>query len=474
MEPERPRLALLLAALSLTACSRESDLPAIPHVVVDHFDSVVAEQVRVALQDAGSHRNDAEINGHLGMVLQAYNQQQAAADAYSIARLLDPGVYRWAYYHGIVLAALGRPDEAQKAYQDAIAIDSSFHGASLRLAQLLSDAGNKDAADKIYSGLLESHNDIAQIHFEYGQFLLRNAEPEKAITELQESLSLAGDFGLAHYSLMQANRRTGDRDATRRHQALFNQFESKKLEISDPYWAEIMALVISDQAYLDRARQLVARGRKEAAIVELRKAEELNPGNILVHSNLIALLGSVGQIEQASVHYERAIAIDPLYAQAYLSYTIVLNYARQYENALRILDDGIARVPGNVDLRLEKANVYLLAQQPDDARAAFLQALQIDAGNKQILMQLGRLELQQGNVDASIDFFSQAVEPEDDDSVIALRALSGISGLQGDLDTSRVYLERALIIARRREQQDLVAKIEQDIQRLDAAASTHQ
>lgn len=471
MGPDRPRYLLLLAAISLAACGKDTDIPLLPDVATDQFDSAVQQQLDAALDDAANHRDDARINGQLGMVLQAYDQQRAAADAYTIARHLQPDEFRWPYYHGIALTALGLETEAQQAYRAAIAVDPEFHGTHLRLARLLADSGDTQAADDIYRSLLQTHADNAQVHFEYGQFLLRSSKPEQAIPELKQSLVLAGDFDLVHYSLMQAYRRLGDREAIARHQALFEQFESVKLAISDPYWGEIQALVISDQAYLDRARMLVARGRKEAAIVELRKAEKMNPGNILVHSNLIALLGSVGQTEAAAAHFERAVEIDPLYAKAYTSYATVLNYARRYQDSLRVLREGADRLPRNSELLLEIANVYLLAQQLDAARAAYLDALEKEPGNKQALMQLGRLELQQGDADSAIAYFSQAIDPEDDATALALRALSGVSGLKADLGGSRAYLDRALVIAKRREQQDLVVKIEQDLEQLDAIAA---
>src|SRR6266852_473317 len=70
----------LVAILVLGACSarHERDLPDLPRLTIANFRPQIRDQVQRAYDDAKARPKDAESNGRLGMLLQAFSQFESA------------------------------------------------------------------------------------------------------------------------------------------------------------------------------------------------------------------------------------------------------------------------------------------------------------------------------------------------------------------------------------------------------------
>jgi len=117
--------ALAFASSSFGAQSSPA-VPELPRLSLDNFSPGIQEQIREAYSYARSHPRDANASGRLGMVLQTYGLFQEAAVCYRRAGQLEPTVFQWAYYLGVVEADQGRCDAATSTLRLALHINAGY------------------------------------------------------------------------------------------------------------------------------------------------------------------------------------------------------------------------------------------------------------------------------------------------------------------------------------------------------------
>jgi len=116
-------LSLALIGCALISCARTA-APPLPEPQTGSFTPAVRTKIDKALADARARPDDAAA-GHLGMLLDAHEQYEAAASAYRRAAFLAPAVFDWPYLLGCVRAAQGRNDEAAVAFEKSLRVRDS-------------------------------------------------------------------------------------------------------------------------------------------------------------------------------------------------------------------------------------------------------------------------------------------------------------------------------------------------------------
>src|SRR5919201_212906 len=116
---------LLIAAGSVSAQS-------LPEFRLDAFPAVSRGAIARALGDVRAHPDDPALVGRLGMVLQAWQQWQAADAAYARARALERR-FDWYYLGGVVASRMANHAEAAALFREAVALSPSSTPARLKL-----------------------------------------------------------------------------------------------------------------------------------------------------------------------------------------------------------------------------------------------------------------------------------------------------------------------------------------------------
>src|SRR5258708_2799217 len=109
------RLGLLVAPLLLFGCAAPKHdtpvaLPDLPQVATGAFLPAVRQEMEKAYDAARARPQDPEANGHLGMVLHAHGQFEAAAVCYRRAMTFDPASFNWIYCLALAQDSLGKND----------------------------------------------------------------------------------------------------------------------------------------------------------------------------------------------------------------------------------------------------------------------------------------------------------------------------------------------------------------------------
>src|SRR6266480_4451369 len=103
-------LIFFLAFVSSNLAQTIPAVPELPRLRLDNFSPGIQEQIGEAYSNARSSSGDAAASGRLGMILQTYSLLQEAAVCYRRAGQLEPNVFQWAYYLGVVETDQGKCD----------------------------------------------------------------------------------------------------------------------------------------------------------------------------------------------------------------------------------------------------------------------------------------------------------------------------------------------------------------------------
>jgi tetratricopeptide (TPR) repeat protein len=155
--------------------------------------------------------------------------------------------------------------------------------------------------------------------------------------------------------------------------------EFVNIEYDDLQHIEVPA--VDHYHHFQSARELLDAGKRDEAVVELRKALEVDPEVTRVHMLLGTVLIDLNRPEQAREHYERALSLDP---SSPISY-----------NGLGTL--------------------AVMEGRAGEANAAFLQAVERDPYFYPALVNLGALRLRQGQPAEALTYLerARAVRPRD-------------------------------------------------------------
>jgi tetratricopeptide (TPR) repeat protein len=129
------------------------------------------------------------------------------------------------------------------------------------------------------------------------------------------------------------------------------------------------------------------------AISYFKNALELTPNNKVLNYNLGKLFQDLGELEMAKEQYKNLIAIDPNSYPAYnsLGY-IALVFEDNYEDAVRYFSNAIEINPDYDQAWCNRGIAYEYLQEWQNARADFLQCLEINSNNDNAIVELNRLD----------------------------------------------------------------------------------
>src|SRR3954454_22998852 len=164
--PRSQRMSvILLLALALArpvdARLQPTRGDSLPRLEMDNFLPAIREQLQQAYAAAEAQPADPEAAGALGMVLDAYEQYDAAALCYRRAQQLDPQSFRWRFYLGWVQAAQGRHEDAALTLADALRMHPGYVPAQLKLAASLLAIGKWQESGQVYRAVSTEHPESA-------------------------------------------------------------------------------------------------------------------------------------------------------------------------------------------------------------------------------------------------------------------------------------------------------------------------
>ena len=400
----------------------------------------------------------------------------------------------------IALLELDRPQHA--AVQLALVLKGEMSSASLetaylRLASVLGRASNRTAALTLMQELVKQHPELAAGHFALAHLAVRAGDLETAETAADRALARKPDWQDA--ALFKA-RILVSRNQAAQAQRYFEEFlkahpsathmrlhyarhlidqkqweqareQFKRVAIDTPedvdavYAVGLLALQTNrlDEAEVFLKRALDMRPDNEQARVYLGQAaeqgkryaeaarwyREVGAGEHFFESQvrLGIVIAKQGDVAKARAHL-RAIAAesDPQRVQALLAEEQILRDARQYREALDMLNAALERMPADKDLRYARA---LIAERLDMiplAESDLRAVLKVDPKNVHALNALGYTLADRTDRYAEAQvLLTQALEIKPDDPFV-LDSMGWLLYRQGNRAEAIKHLKRALTV----------------------------
>ena len=206
--------ALPLAVLVSSISAAQPAATQLPRVAMELFPASARDAVAQAYRDAEARPTDAQAAGTLARVLQAWEQWNAAHEAYLRAQALAPRAFEWHYLDAVVLQRLARHKEAAERLRMAVTL-SDYAPARVKLAESLFEAGAPGESRNVYEALAREPASEPMGQFGIGRVAASEGRHDEALEHLRRAVALFPQWGAAHYALALSYRALGRRDEAR-------------------------------------------------------------------------------------------------------------------------------------------------------------------------------------------------------------------------------------------------------------------
>lgn len=151
-------------------------------------------------------------------------------------------------------------------------------------------------------------------------------------------------------------------------------------------------------------------GDVAAGIDFLKKAEKLKPDHPAVHANLGVVYRSMGKIESAKNHFEKALWYDPANTVYLERFRSILRGKKELQDRITLLTSRAKGVSLDCKAQLELAQGYRLLENYDQAILALEKARKCDSIIEEVLYRLGILYAEKARYTESIESFRRLIE----------------------------------------------------------------
>jgi tetratricopeptide (TPR) repeat protein len=465
----------LIAILLVEACSRpsssarrdERDLPALPRLTIANFRPQIRDRVQKAYQDVEAKPRDAEANGRMGMLLQAFSQFESAELCYQRARMLDPKRFQWAYYLGLTQSLDGKNAEASRTLQDATLLDPQYLPARMKLAEVLLTLGRLDESQRICESIIKDDPQFVPAYYWLGRVDAAKGDVPASIEQYRKACQLWPSFGTAHYALALAYQGTGAAADAQQHMAAYRKYKADgDPQPEDPQLEAVRSLDNTALAHLMKGVDLENAGQLDGAIAEHEEAVKQDPKLAQAHANLIALYARAGRADKAEQEYRATVGINPNLPQSHYDYGVFLVSQRRYREAEDAFQKALESSPNYAEAHSNLGAMLELRGKSDEAIQHYQEAVADKPSYRMAHFQLGRLLLMKKRTSEAIAELSQTIGPEDADTPRCLYALGVAYAESGDFANAERYLRDAGQRASSLGQNQLLGQIEATLRKV--------
>jgi tetratricopeptide (TPR) repeat protein len=417
-------VALALIALTV-ACHGPDHAPATESPVlkavslpdISHASSDVQAQLRArytaltkTIADTGaSPATRADAYGEMGRMFLAAEYFDAAQTCFVNAGALAPADMRWPYFLGHALRRGNRLEEAAAAFTRALAVQpnhvpSLIWGAELQLA-----SNRPDAAQQLLDRAQAIEPRSGAVLYGLGRTALATQDYQKAVTYLEDALTIAPDATRIHYPLAMAYRGLGNRQQAESH---LRQRGEVDLPPVDPLMADVAGLLQNASAYETRGAQALDARDWPLAVTQLTKAIEIAPRNAFTHLNLGTAFFMQGKAEPALAQYREAVRLMPSLARAHFGIGVLMETRGQDEAAVAAFTDAVTHDPGYLEARFSLANALRRNGRVEASLPHYAEVLRINSAVSQAsfgyamgLVRLGRYQEARDRLDRDVRAF---------------------------------------------------------------------
>ncbi|HMF60879.1 MAG TPA: tetratricopeptide repeat protein [Vicinamibacterales bacterium] len=454
--------ALPLAMLVASISAAQPAASQLPRVAMELFPASARDAVAQAYRDAEAKPTDAQAAGTLARVLQAWEQWNAAHEAYLRAQALAPRAFEWHYLDAVVLQRLARHKEAAERLRVAVTLSPDYAPARVKLAESLFEAGAPGESRSVYEALAREPASEPMGQFGSGRVAASEGRHDEALEHLRRAVALFPQWGAAHYALALSYRALGRRDEARHELELQAQYGPQWPALDDPLIATVSAVRDDGRALLSRGLKLAGAGDLQGAIEAHETALVRDPALVQAHLNLISLYGRSQQWAKAEAHYRAVIATATDVGDAHYDYGVLLGLQQRWDEAIDAYRRAIATNPHHARAHNNLGEALERERDMDSALDEYRQAVTREPGFRLARFNVARMLIAAGKTDEAIVELQKIVEPADAEAPRYQFGLAVAYARAGQKDEAIKWATEAHRLALDHGQPELAAAIERD------------
>lgn len=344
------------------------------------------------------------------------DHEQALAHALQASRLA-PELATAHSALGRAYEKLGRNQEAIEAYRRAAELDRNYKYVRNRLVRLAIDEEEYQLANDVAAELLEIDPEDAEYQFLHGQAAALNGNLDDSRASYTEAIRLrTGNYPEAWYQLGLLERDAGQNEAA---EAAFQQAVTFR-ENYKQAWNEL-GLVHFDQERYDDAES------------DFRRAIELDNDFATAWSNLGRTLAARDDYAAAAEAYQQALRIEPRDRVNRLRLAAAFRRTDRAPQAIELYRALVNDEPLYVSAWYNFGIALAADNRDEEARTAYLKAIQIDPDHANSIKNLGLLEARMGLYPQALLHLTDALDREPADNSLRMR-VAELSRQVGDYE----------------------------------------
>ncbi len=380
----------------------------------------------------------------LGMVLWQRGDTEGAAAQIRAAVGIAPAVAQFRNNLGLVLDAAGRHDEAGGCFGEAVRLAPAYAEAHANLGQTLERDRRYPEAIRAFREALRLKPEFLEARHRLGCALLSTGELSEAVRVFEEVLARNSDHLEANVNLSSALKRQG-----------------RFAEAVRCCRRAIAACPASAEAHANLGAALLNLDQLDEAESACREALRLKPGLAEAYCNLGAILLKKERVEEALAcceeavrlkpespealnnlgnalragksareYYERALAADPGYFEAWLNLSVTSKELDLHEDALAAGRRAVSLRPESAEAHNNLGNVLRDQGRLEEAQGCFREAIRCRPDLPEPYVNLAGTLKDQGRLEEALAACRRAIEldPEKHQPVFKLLLLPPLRG----------------------------------------------
>ena len=286
-------------------------------------------------------------------------------------------------------------------------------------ADKLEKAGKLDQAIALFKQVVDDNPRDWNIVKKIGDLYARQNKMREAVVEYQKVADFYAKDGF-HLKAIAIWKQINKLDAT----AL-----EPYVNLAELYGKQGLLMEAKSQ-YQYVVDEYLKRGKNREAGDVLKKMADIDPADLKVRSKLADLytrdgnsakavdehiaiaeeLNKKGHLAEALQVLEKGLKIDPKSARMRSELARVHLVQKNYDKAAHYLEDAVKGSPNDTALLSRLGEAYLGSKKVGEAEGIFKRLLEIDSGNEDVRVQMGRVYLMRDDLDRAHDEFLPVVE----------------------------------------------------------------
>lgn len=370
--PDRKSLrTIALPDLSSASSSVQSEIR-------QQYASLAAAIGNTTMPDA----DRAAAYGQMGKLLMAAEYLDAAESCLLNAQALAPAEMRWPYYLGHLKRFRNEPANAAAAFEQALRLQPDHVPTLIWLGEMHLARDQADTAGPLFRKALSLEPRSGAARYGLGRVALARQEYKTAVQDLVSALALAPEATRIHYPLALAYRGLGDRQKAEAH---LKQRGENAIQAPDPLIEELGALLQNAAAYEVLGAEALGKRQWPEAVIHLRKAIQIAPGNAPARLNLGTALYLTGDSPAALEQFEAALRLSPGLPKAHFGIGIVMEAAGRDREAIDQFSAAVASDPRYVESRMQLADALRRSGRVAESLPHYAEIIRTNPGVSQAI-----------------------------------------------------------------------------------------